>query len=150
MAEVEYKLIEYDKVSYLNMLQNIIARMAGNSAIMKGFASTIIVGVFGLTVANIVEWYHIMISLIPMISFVCLDIYYLKMERKYRNLYELIAKPNTYIDHYYSLDLKNKAFENHKKIINEKTAIHWLIMSRSIAGFYGWFVIAGIFCIIIA
>lgn len=150
MSEIEYKLSEYDKVSYLNMLQNIITRMAGNSAIMKGFASTIIVGVLGLTVANIVEWYHVAISLIPMISFVYLDIYYLKMERKYRNLYALIARPDIYIDHYYSLDLKNKVFKNHKKTINKNTEIHRLIISHSIAGFYGWFIITGMFCIIIA
>ena len=150
MSEKEYKLEGYNKVSYLNMLQNIITRMAGNSAIMKGFASTIIVGVLGLTVANMVEWYHIAISLIPMISFVYLDIYYLKMERKYRNLYALISRPDTYIDHYYSLDLKNKVFKKYEKTIYEKTEIYRLIISHSIAGFYGWFIITSILCIIIA
>ena len=82
MTEFNFQHGENDKVSYLNMLQGVITRMAGNSAIMKGFASTIIVAIFGMTVTEIVKWFYILIALIPMISFIYLDIYYLKLEKK--------------------------------------------------------------------
>lgn len=150
MTEFNFQHGENDKASYLNMLQGVITRMAGNSAIMKGFASTIIVAIFGMTVTEIVKWFYILIALIPMISFIYLDIYYLKLEKKYRNLYALIAQPQGYIDHYYSLDLKYEAFKKYKKQISQGTKIYQLIFSHSIAGFYGWFLLAGLMCVLIA
>ena len=150
MVDLNLQHGESDKVTYLNMIQGVITRMAGNSAIMKGFASTIIVAVFGMMVTEIVKWYYLLIALIPMISFVYLDIFYLKLEKKYRNLYALIAQPKIYIEHYYSLDLRYDAFKKYKNEINNGTKTYQLIFSHSIAGFYGWFILAGLMCVLIA
>ena len=141
---------ENDKISYLNMLQNVIARMAGNSAIMKGFAASIMVGIFSMTIIDNIKWFYILIALIPMISFISLDVFYFKMERRYRNLYHLISQPNEYIDHYFAIDLKNKAFDKYRDKINEGTTFRELFFSHCIFGFYGWFLLAGFLFIILA
>ena len=72
------------------------------------------------------------------------------MEKRYRNLYALIAQPKIYIEHYYSLDLRYDAFKKYKNEINNGTKIYQLIFSHSIAGFYGWFILAGLMCVLIA
>ena len=129
----------FDKLGYLNLLQSNIARMAGNSAIMKGFAATILASFFALNFSNIC-WFHICLSIIPIISFVIMDIYYLQLERKYRNLYNLVAEGNIPVHKYY-LDINNTFFDDYRKKINEGTGFFKCLFSKSICLFYSWFLL---------
>lgn len=138
---------EQDHIGYLNLIQANIARMAGNSALMKGFAATMLATMFGLVVSEFVKWYYIAILLVPLFAFIRLDIFYLQLERKYRNLYAFVTENRQY-NFKYSLDLKNPIFKEHKSVINKKTGFLRTFFSVSVFQFYIWFVALTIILII--
>jgi len=75
------------KTNHLQMIQNIITRMASNSFALKGWAVTIIAGIFALSGKENNPVYCL-VSLISTITFWLLDSYYLQQERLYRSLYK--------------------------------------------------------------
>ena len=89
---------------YLQMLQEPICRMSTNSAIFKGFAATIVAGVSAITFAETNTWV-LGLSFLPVLTFLMLDVYYLKMERKFRFLYEQVRLDRHEID--FSMKLTN-------------------------------------------
>lgn len=79
-----------DKViTYLEMIQGAIDRMSTSSAIFKGFAATISAGLLAYFSLEEVGWI-LLLSILPIICFAFLDIYYLRLERRYRFLYEQV------------------------------------------------------------
>lgn len=81
--------MESGKIEYLQMIQEPICRMSTISAIFKGFAATIVAGIAALTYDETNVWI-LGLSFVPVIVFSFLDIYYLKIEKKYRFLYEQV------------------------------------------------------------
>ena len=130
---------EQDHIGYLNLIQGNIARMAGNSALMKGFAATMIAAMLGMAVSESVKWYYIAVSLIPVLAFVRLDIFYLQRERRYRNLYNLVAE-NDNLNLKYTLNLRSSKLENYKNTIYKDTGFVKTMCSVSIWQFYIWFI----------
>ena len=90
-------LFNDQKIAYLQMLQEPISRMSTTSAVFKGFAATIVAGIAALTYADIHTWVLGM-SFIPILSFAMLDVYYLKLEKKYRYLYEQVRTDQHPVD----------------------------------------------------
>lgn len=74
------------KIKHLEMTQTIISRMSQNSFSLKGWAITLVAGIFALA-AKDANLSFFLISYVPIILFWFLDSYYLQMERKYRTLY---------------------------------------------------------------
>ena len=74
------------KIQHLQMIQGIINRMASNSFMLKGWAVTLIAGIFALASKDSDRSYFI-IAYIPVLVFWGLDSYYLHQERLYRALY---------------------------------------------------------------
>ncbi|WP_287762596.1 hypothetical protein, partial [Megamonas sp.] len=70
------------KIKYLEMIQNVINRMAKNSFLLKGWSLTLLTGI--ITLLN----NKIYVSNSIIILFLLLDSYYLMNERQYRKLYE--------------------------------------------------------------
>ena len=73
--------------AYLQMIQGVITRMAGNSFLLKGWAVSLVTGLAALAKADgndDIAW----ISLGVLVVFAVLDAYYLALERAYRKLYE--------------------------------------------------------------
>ena len=132
-----------DRASYLNLIQGVVSRMAGNSAIMKGFAATTIAAMYGMCVAECVKWYYLIVAFIPLIAFIFLDVYYLQSERRYRNLYNLVAEKEIPPGLLY-LNLCNPYFDKFKSKINKNTGIFKTLFSISIIGFYAWLIAVGI------
>lgn len=126
------------KFEYLNLIQGNISRMAGNSALMKGFAATILAAMLGMWLSDNVKWYYIPVALIPVIAFIRLDIYYLQLEKRYRNLYSLVIG-GTIEGHHYTLDLKGQALSMYKKMIYNGSGLFKTLFSTSILSFYIWF-----------
>ncbi|QDS89510.1 hypothetical protein EC9_37100 [Rosistilla ulvae] len=75
-----------DKIAHLNMIQSVISRMAGNSALLKGWAVTLIAATFALA-AKDADIRYVLIAYIPAVAFWILDAYYLRQERLFRDLY---------------------------------------------------------------
>lgn len=136
------KDIDESYFSYLTLIQGNIARMAGNSAIMKGFSATLIATLLGMFVSDDLEWYHIAIAVIPLISFIRLDVYYLQLERKYRNLYSIVAaNQDLVIQFRCALDLKSPDLDEYQSQISEKAGFFKTLFSASVWKFYIWFLL---------
>lgn len=117
------------KREYLQMLQEPICRMSTISAIFKGFAATIVAGISVISYASTNPWI-LGLSFLPVLAFAILDIYYLKLERKFRFLFEQVRLDKHEID--FSMKLTNDPLE----IISARARTWDCIKSPSIYLFY--------------
>ena len=76
-------------ITYLQMIQAAIDRMSTSSAIFKGFAATIVAGVSAISFGEINKWI-LLLSFTPVLCFLILDVYYLRLERRFRYLYNSV------------------------------------------------------------
>lgn len=121
-----FKSMESEKLEYLQMIQEPICRVSTVSAIFKGFAATIVSGIAALTYYDVNVWI-LGLSFLPMFVFFVLDIYYLKIEKKFRFLYEQVRTGNHELD--FSMQLT-------KDNIAAKSRVWDCIKSPSIWLFY--------------
>lgn len=117
------------KKEYLQMLQEPICRMSTISAIFKGFAATIVAGISAISYSSTNIWI-LGLSFLPVLVFSVLDIYYLKLERKFRFLFDQVRLDEHEID--FSMKLTNDPVE----IIRAKARTWDCIKSPSIYLFY--------------
>lgn len=117
------------KKEYLQMIQEPICRMSTISAIFKGFAATIVAGVSMISYSTTNIWV-LALSFIPVLAFAVMDIYYLKLERKLRFLFEQVRLDKHDID--FLIEPTNDPIE----IISAKARIIDCIKSPSIYLFY--------------
>ena len=78
-----------NKIKHLEMIQGIINRMAGNSFALKGWAVTLVAGIFVLSSKDSDKMYFL-IAYVPIFVFWFLDTYYLMQERLFRSLYNKV------------------------------------------------------------
>jgi hypothetical protein len=79
-----------NKQKHLEMLQNVINRMASNSFLLKGWSVTLVSALFALA-ANDANPRYIIIAYIPIPIFWILDGFYLSQERAFRELYNNVC-----------------------------------------------------------
>ena len=73
--------------THLNIMQDVIQRMAENNRSCKVWCVTL-VGATLVLVARTGEPQHALIALVPTLLFLVLDAYYLALERAFRNSYD--------------------------------------------------------------
>lgn len=78
-----------NKLKHLELVQGVINRMANNSFLLKGWAVTLVAGIFALAGKDTDKLYFLA-AYIPIIVFWGLDAYYLYQERLYRSLYDKV------------------------------------------------------------
>lgn len=99
------------KVKHLEMIQNIIQRMANNSFLLKGWTVSLIVAIFILSDGEMNQIYFLF-AYIPVISFWILDSYYLQLERRYITLYDLMRA--SLEESNFDLSIKNITYKKGK------------------------------------
>lgn len=114
------------KIRYLEMLQQIINRMATNSFAIKGWAVTLVAGILVLANKDSRLEFFIIVYF-PVIIFWGLDSYYLQLERRYRAQYNTVAKANDVIDFEVKLPAPN---------IKDTTSYFQCVLSVSEIVFY--------------
>ena len=115
-------------LAHLEMIQAVITRMAGNSFALKGWAVTLVAGLFALSSKDANQFYYL-VTYIPIVVFWYLDAYYLCQERMYRNLYEKVRKlDEDKID--FSMNAAAKEFQT------DKTTVANCFLSKTILSFY--------------
>lgn len=102
--------MECNKIKHLEMIQNIINRMANNSFLLKAWTVSLIVAIFALADSTKNQTYF-GITYIPVVAFWFLDSYYLQMERKYIELYDVVRKEE---DVNFDLSIENINYKNNK------------------------------------
>lgn len=78
------------KIKHLEMILDVVNRMASNSFALKGWAVTLVAGIFALQ-GNETSDFRYAIAFVPIIIFWGLDAYYLSRERAYRSLYKYVS-----------------------------------------------------------
>ena len=78
-----------NKHKHLEFIQGVINRMAGNSSALKGWAVTLVAGIFAIASKDDAKWYFLIVY-IPILVFGGIDAYYLCQERLYRSLYNKV------------------------------------------------------------
>ncbi|MCD8179857.1 MAG: hypothetical protein LUF26_00015 [Firmicutes bacterium] len=116
------------KIRHLEMIQGIINRMAGNSFALKGWAVTLVSGIFVLSGKDTDKLYFL-VAYIPVLIFWFLDAYYLLQERLYRSLYEKIRTTDEK-DIDFSLKVTEIEFDS------KNNCFCSCLFSKTILGFY--------------
>ncbi len=75
-----------DQRKYLEMIQAVIARLASNSFVLKGWSVTLVSGLLGFA-GQQREPRFALLALLPAVTFWMLDAYYLAQERQQRQLF---------------------------------------------------------------
>ena len=117
----------------IDLIQNVINRMANNSFLLKGWLVSLVVVILALTKETIVATdlsYFSLILLFPVIVFWYLDAFFLHKERCYRKLYEWVIE-NREKTQEYSYSLNYSRFEKDVK------SIFCIMFSKTLYPFYG-------------
>jgi ATP adenylyltransferase len=75
----------------LEFLQAIIARLAGYGATLKNYCLTIVTATVGLTI-SFKRPEILLVALLPIVGFALLDIEYLRTERRFRELFNVLRQ----------------------------------------------------------
>ena len=70
----------------MEMIQDVIARLADNSFFMKGWGLTVTGAIYAFAASNL-NWRVSALGLLPAMAFWLLDSYFLRQERLYGHLY---------------------------------------------------------------
>jgi len=113
----------YEELAHI---QNIIDRQASNSFKIKGWTVTLVVVALLFRSNN----FELFIGYIPLIGFWYLDAYYLKQERKFRELYNWVRENRPENDDYH-FDMNPSRFEDNVRNTAD------LMVTKSMLYFYG-------------
>ncbi len=82
-----------DPCKHLEFIQAVISRLAQNSFLIKGWSVTLLTGLLILVLQQEKRFAgHVLLVAVPATVFWWLDAYYLYLERRFRDLYESVAK----------------------------------------------------------
>lgn len=121
---------------HLEFVQQIIARMAGNSFLLKGWSVTLTAGLFALA-AKDTNRAVAAIAVVPVTSFWILDAFYLRQERLFKALYDHLRVDeggNEETDDRFSLDTSG--------FRGEVPGVLTTLVSPSVVGLHGVLVLA--------
>lgn len=79
------------KLKHLEFIQQAINRMASNLFLLKGWTVTLIAAMFALAAKESRDFYFVL-AYFPTLMFWLLDGYFLSQERRFRSLYDHVAK----------------------------------------------------------
>ncbi len=89
-----YDEFEANRIKHMEMIQAVVARLAGNSFLLKGWALTLTVALLGFAV-NKSSSGLALVALLPIIVFWGLDSYYLHTEWLFRELHRKVRNPES-------------------------------------------------------
>ena len=121
-----------NKLKHLELIQNIITRMANNSFLLKGWSIAVVGAIIGLNKDGI-DWKVLLISGFILLMFWVLDAYFLKQETIFRERYdEVRIKEENSID----FDMKLES--------EDSSNIDWFVIffSLTLRLFYGSLLVA--------
>ena len=98
------------KIKHLEIIQQVINRLANTSFLLKGWGVTLVIGLFALVASN-KNISYIIIAFFAFSIFWFLDAYFLSQERLFRELYDKVRALN---DNDIDFSMKTKEFYNGK------------------------------------
>jgi hypothetical protein len=95
-----------NKYKHLMMIENIVNKMGSNAFMLKGWTVTLVVGIFALS-GKETNSSFLYIAYIPIVLFWILDIYYLRLERIYKEIYNIVRRKS---DDNIDFDMKRDSY----------------------------------------
>lgn len=126
------------KLKHLELIQNVINRMASNSFLIKGWCVTLVAALLALASQNSNTKY-VIVALLPTVMFWILDSYFLRQERLFRKLYDQVRTLN---DDAIDFSMNTSAFM-------ESTTLSKAAFSQTLIIFYGVILVAIVIAILI-
>ncbi len=80
-----------NKIKHLELIQNVVTRMASNSFLLKGWSVTLVSALIALSASG-TDKRFMLIAYFPVIMFWVLDGYFLRQERLFRKLYDKVRQ----------------------------------------------------------
>lgn len=121
-----------NKIKHLEMIENIIERMAKNSFQLKAWAMTLVT-VVGALGAKEADKRFMLLAFVPIIGFWLLDTFYIQQERRYKALYRSVCeKREEDID--FNLNTRNITFTDDEA---KRICFFNCLKSPSVSLFYG-------------
>lgn len=124
-----------DPVKHLEMIQQVIQRMASNSFLIKGWSLTVSAAFDGAA-AKTSDWRVALVGLAAAAAFGVLDAYYLRLERMFRNLFDAVRQGDPSVS----------AFSLDYRAFGSEARNSWWCVFRSppLVTFYGGMLAVGI------
>ena len=120
-----------NKRAHLEMIQGVINRMASNSFMLKGWSITLVSVLLAFSAKELVLA-TALVALVPALSFWALDAYYLRQEKLFRKLYEVV------VDQLEGENTEVQAFSMNTEPVASKVS-HWanLLFAGTVLGLHG-------------
>ena len=81
------------KLKHLELIENVIIRLAKNSFFLKGWTVIFVAALLGFA-AKDSERFYVLLTVIPTTFFWGLDGFYLRQEQRFRRLYDAVRETN--------------------------------------------------------
>lgn len=91
LAAQDKALVGQNKIEHLKMIQDVIRRLAGESANVKTWSAGLVTGLLVASRLAQDRWL-VLLAVVPVLTLASLDAYYLGLERRYRDLFEGAAR----------------------------------------------------------
>jgi hypothetical protein len=124
------------KIKHLELIQAIINRLANSSFLIKGWCVTLVAAILALANKDMNRGF-IVIVLVPIVLFWCLDAYFLNLEKLFRELYNKVRVKNEEDIDFSMNASKSNSFKKFFKTV----------FSVTLLTFYGFMFIAAILAV---
>src|SRR6266545_1540679 len=127
------------QVKHLEFVQAVIARLANDSFLMKGWALTVAGIILGFAADNL-SWRMAAAAFLPVAAFWGLDAYFLRQERLFRRLYDAVRRSDPRVEPF-CMDTQDHA--------GEVGSWRATVVSRTLLPFYGVVLLLGVVLILV-
>jgi hypothetical protein len=133
------------RMKHLELIQGVIARLANEAALVRGWALTISAAFFGFA-AKSLNWRIAAVGMLPVIAFWWLNAYYLRAERQYRALYDRVRLGDPTLEPF----AMNARGEEVMADVPRTSVRVWLrlMWSQTLRVFYGMMFVVGLVLIV--
>jgi hypothetical protein len=128
-----------DMIKHLEFIQAVIARLAGNSFLLKGWATTLAAAGFGLVATNTAPWYVLAAVLFATTTLWALDAFYLRQERLFRELFDAVR-----VASYQEWEMMGRFSMSTQPYDHAVASWFFTLFARTIAVLYGGIILATI------
>jgi hypothetical protein len=138
----QYHEFEDNRVKHLDMIQAVIARLGGNSFLVKGWAVTVSGTFLGFAISGR-EWELAAAGLLPVALFWWLDGYFIRTERLFRALHEAVRRGDEIPPFFMAATRKDLK-------LADSSLVGWkaVLLSVTLSCFYGALALAALIVIV--
>lgn len=119
------------KLEHLKMLQTVIARMASNSFMVKGWCVTLVSALLALSAKD--ARFMVFVAYLPVLMFWWLDAFFLHQERLFRELYDHVRTSEKE-----ESDFSMRTLGKDSQVVSQRK----VAFSKTLFWFYGWLFVA--------